>query len=550
MKTHYETDQWRNRREISWLNLSLPTRIAAHPEDGIKNNLKWLETEFRRIQRGLVDHQGDRALRNRLVAACSGITELEFALYRPAETSEGVLNDMYGALDQKSLSKPSSQYHQRMNYSEPTNQNDILMADRHYNTAPDFGRQRNKNRSSAPLTRGSNDMNNNRAGPKQSGKWIKKCLICHKINCWSTNHPKEERQKAFDRIKQRYPQKPDTEIRQFVMEIEGERPEVSFDNFLTDFESHLETDLNYDSDDEFLQSGNLIEEIGGENAVAYLNDQAIFHSFTAPNLNISDRSKTQIIFVDSETSDLSVSNSTVFDLQDIPTNEIKSLESTYALGNLSLNRYDDRIFHGLLIDTGAAGRSTVGIGQFRALQRLRKNLKLDKTQAGKVNISGIGAGVFASIGAVVLDTPIGQISFHLVPCNIPFLLGLSDMKNFGATPDVVNNKMLKHGKTVAQLFEKYGHLWMTLGYFETLFLYESDEPPMCLLTEQELRTIHRRWGHPSATRMWKILSRAGHETELHTIDRLTKFCRECQLNSNRPLRFKFALRKDNEFNHT
>ncbi|CAD6498714.1 BgTH12-04375 [Blumeria graminis f. sp. triticale] len=202
---------------------------------------------FRRIQRGLVDHQGNRALRNRLLVACSGITELEFALYRPAETFEGVLNDMYGALDQKSLSNPSSQYHQQMNYPDHTNSNGIHMADRHYNTALDFGRQRVKNR--------------------------------------------EERQKAFDRIKQRYPMKPDTEIRQFVIEVEGERPEDSLDIFLTDFESHLETGPDHDSDDEILQSGNLVEEIGGENAVAYLIDQAILHSFTAPRLNISDQPK-------------------------------------------------------------------------------------------------------------------------------------------------------------------------------------------------------------------------------------------------------------------
>ncbi|CAD6499506.1 BgTH12-03618 [Blumeria graminis f. sp. triticale] len=402
--------------------------------------------EFRRIQRGLVDHQGDRALRNRLVAACSGITELEFALYRPVETFEGVFNDMYGALDQKSLSNPLSQYHQQMNYPNHTNSNGIHMADCHYNTALDFSRQRGKNR--------------------------------------------EERQKAFDRIKQWYPMKPDTEIRQFVIEVEGERPEDSLDILLTDFESHLETRPDHNSDDKILQSGNLVEEIGSENAVAYLIDQTILHSFTAPRLNISDQPKIQIILANSEISDLSVSNATIFDLQKIPSNKIKSFESTYALGNLTTDRYNDCVFHGLLVDTGAAGRSTVGLGQFRALQQLCGDLKLDRTQAGKVNISGIGAGIFSSIGAVVLNTPIGQISFHLISCNIPFLLELSNMKRFGATPDVVNNKMLKHGKTVAHLFEKYGHLWMTLGYFENLFVYENNEPPMCLLTEQELQTIH------------------------------------------------------------
>ncbi|SZE99737.1 unnamed protein product [Blumeria hordei] len=200
--------------------------------------------EFRRIQKGLVDHQGDRALRNRLVAACCGITELEFALYQPAETFEGVLNNMYSALDQKSLSNPSSQYHQQMNYPDHTNSNGIHMADCHYNTALDFGRQRGKNR--------------------------------------------KERQKAFDRIQQQYHMKPDTEIKQFVFEVEGEQLEDSLDIFLMDFRSHLETGPDHNSDDKILSSRSLVEEIGGENAVAYLIDQAILHSFTAPRLIITD----------------------------------------------------------------------------------------------------------------------------------------------------------------------------------------------------------------------------------------------------------------------
>ena len=79
------------------------------------------------------------------------------------------------------------------------------------------------------------------------------------------------------------------EIGRFVIEVEGERPEYSFDNFLMGFESNLEAAQDGDfTDEECLQHQNLVEEIVGENAVANLNVQATFHSFTAPRLNNLD----------------------------------------------------------------------------------------------------------------------------------------------------------------------------------------------------------------------------------------------------------------------
>ncbi|KAI1003018.1 hypothetical protein K3495_g5187 [Podosphaera aphanis] len=50
------------------------------------------------------------------------------------------------------------------------------------------------------------------------------------------------------------------------------------------------------------------------------------------------------------------------------------------------------------------------------------------------------------------------------------------MKRLNAIPDVVDNKMMKNGKAAAELFEKYGHLWMTLGYSQTLFMCEEKDP--------------------------------------------------------------------------
>ena len=68
------------------------------------------------------------------------------------------------------------------------------------------------------------------------------------------------------------------------------------------------------------------------------------------------------------------------------------------------------------------------------------------------------------------------------------------------------------------------------------------------MTESELRRIHRRFGHPSVRRLFKILQRAGYDTEFKAIEHLTKYCHQCQINSKAPGRFKFILKDDYNFN--
>jgi hypothetical protein len=72
------------------------------------------------------------------------------------------------------------------------------------------------------------------------------------------------------------------------------------------------------------------------------------------------------------------------------------------------------------------------------------------------------------------------------------------------------------------------------------------------LTETELRQLHRRFGHPSAERLVRLLERAGHDDDQHrkVINRIIKYCSPCQRFGRSPGRFKFTIRDDVAFNHT
>lgn len=84
------------------------------------------------------------------------------------------------------------------------------------------------------------------------------------------------------------------------------------------------------------------------------------------------------------------------------------IERKFPLERLSAtDKYSAARFQGVLVDTGAAGYSTAGVEQFKALQRLRPGLKLDRKRANECRVKGIGDGVFSSLGAVDIQTPIG-----------------------------------------------------------------------------------------------------------------------------------------------
>ncbi|KAI0996097.1 hypothetical protein K3495_g12084, partial [Podosphaera aphanis] len=529
IKSHYETDHWINRRETVWntINLIEEMRKCSDKLEAFNN----LERELRRIQRGLQSHAGDAALRTRIINACSGVAELHFVLFSPAKTAEGVCSDIRARFMQLSLSNTSSSQYHQLEYPE-RGYDSTYLAERQYQTARGQGKGQGNRIFNNKI------KNNGKEFRAADSKWNKCCIVCKKTNCWSSEHTPEERRVAFDKVRNTYPTKTENAVQQFILQFEGESPVSELHHFLTINEPNDEIDPDEENLYEKDTYQYLTSEIGEINALTYLQNKTIQHKFTAPKLKFAtpDREEGRIITADSLNFDTFCNNddniSKEFNIKTSIPNEFYLFNQQFSIECCN-NKYDERIFHGVLVDTGAAGHSTVGVGQAKALQAIQKELKVDKERAGEVKISGIGNGVFVSLGSITLHTPIGKVTFHILPCNTPFLLGLQDMTYLGVTPDIQKNVMMKDQKPVAALIRKYGHLWMTLGHFESLYIYEnSNEPPICYLTEQQIKTCHRRWGHPSATRMWKVLRRAGHDIDINIINKISKYCQDFDAGTN------------------
>jgi hypothetical protein len=134
---------------------------------------------------------------------------------------------------------------------------------------------------------------------------------------------------------------------------------------------------------DFYDFNNYVTELGEINrlkTIAILNNYSVFHSLT----------KTDVFNLPAEPSAFT------FD-----------------------SRYSSETFQGIMPDSGAAGVSTAGQPQFTALQKLDPLLQINAITAGQHNIR-FGKGEALSQGTIDVATPLGTITFHIVPANTPF----------------------------------------------------------------------------------------------------------------------------------
>lgn len=177
-------------------------------------------------------------------------------------------------------------------------------------------------------------------------------------------------------------------------------------------------------------------------------------------------------------------------------------------------------------------------------------MPIKKSTGGTVKVQ-FRIGCAVSIGSIVLPTPIGDIEFHIVKADTPFLLSLSDMDKLGVYFNNIHN-ILVSPSTKVPLLRRFSLAFLIWWEFSQSFITSSFTSSSCLLTESELRRIHRRFDHPSANRLHDVLQRSGHQDiDRKLIDHLTKFCTYRQKYKGPSSRFKFNLRdSDLQFNHS
>jgi hypothetical protein len=193
--------------------------------------------------------------------------------------------------------------------------------------------------------------------------------------------------------------------------------------------------------------------------------------------------------------------------------------------------------------------STAGYGQYLAYRNtITDGTDIDTSQIRAVNVQ-FGIGSTALIRSVIVKTLIGLVDFHVVKADTPFLLCLADMDRLRVYYNNVTDTLIGPALTLP-ITQRFGHPFLIWGECLRTYIQDSFDYNPCYLTNTEIRRLHRRFGHPSAKKLHRVLERSGHDdVDRQAIDHLTKYCSFCQKYRRSPGRFKFTLRKDLDFNH-
>ncbi len=487
-KTHFETEENHQKYLSEWRETTLLRTISENPGKTRLECFQLTVDKLQKVQQGLTkEYQHEHNLRDQVINACRGVEECNLSLYKPAPTFEGVCSELRSAIGTAARSREvKSAFNTQI---EETDDNEYEYS-QHWTDRTYGGRGHNRGRGYR-WNRGRggqlNYENQRQQGNPSSGVnqrigfQRKKCHVCDKTGCWSTKHTVEERRRAYEKFRQHASyisaQETTTEYyNSFLAQYEGiegidNTTEPNSDQFL----SMSIEDTWYDNEHFTTELG----EVDGIQTVSILNDQSAYHVFTKHDTFVPEKQTT--------------------------------VNSAFTFND----RYSSHEFHGIMPDSGAAGISSAGEQQVLALQRKDSNIQIDTTAAGS-NTIRFGKGTATVKGVVKVPTPLGTITFHVVPTNTPFLFCLQDMDAMGVRFDNLKNILIQ-GNKIVPIVRKWGHPWMLLDQLEETIA-------CCHLTETELRQLHRRFGHPSVQRLTNVLQRAGHDVDIAVIKQLTKFC--------------------------
>jgi hypothetical protein len=105
------------------------------------------------------------------------------------------------------------------------------------------------------------------------------------------------------------------------------------------------------------------------------------------------------------------------------------------------NRYSDATFQGIMPDSGAAGVFIARKPQVIALQKLDP-IVLINTSIIRNHKIRFGKGDAVSIGTIQVGTPLGNITFNVLPTNTLFLYCLQDIDRIKVKLDNIQNMLV------------------------------------------------------------------------------------------------------------
>lgn len=226
----------------------------------------------------------------------------------------------------------------------------------------------------------------------------KKCLVCNKTGCWSTNHTLEERRRAKS-------------LYLTMCQVSGVEPQ--FAAYLAAVEGD-ETEYVRPATiaAHFTQSATVGADYNDDVAtVNYLTNAAFLHHMTG---------------------------------KDVRNMRAKEESHTFVLEN----RYNQKVYQGILPDSGVAEVSTYGMDQYLALKAETALGDIDEARAGEAQVKFGQGKTKSSVGTITMPTALRDIDFHVINAPTPFLMCLGDMDKLHIYYNNLIDKMIQGTKAL------------------------------------------------------------------------------------------------------
>ena len=315
IKKRFETDERTRHLIQEWEKASLQSYLSQGNKT-TRQALDELVKELSTLQQSLPEaYQPDSIMRDKLLMACRVVDACQFACFKPAPTVTGLIADL-----QASIAMTEERQGKEMQSKETT----MYYTDRRYHGQLQPYRRRPP-------------------GPKQPyssqrhRRQQRRCYVCRKLECWSTNHTEKERQEAKQRIQDRVSQLLQDDDGDEEAEDIGEEDTEEVDALILDFPSldtnEPELPTQYAESYCTLTSAISVSVTEAENMVQDLANAATRHAL----------------------------------IHDRPTHPTTYLTVKPPAVDDRPKRYPDTRFFGIMVDSGAAARSTAGLDQFRAI---------------------------------------------------------------------------------------------------------------------------------------------------------------------------------------
>jgi hypothetical protein len=238
MKKFFEKSEWKRFNLTKWQVMHIDNVIVVNSNLFLIECFQKLCVDLDDVQNKLnFDYHDSNQMRKILIRACRNHSILLIDLHNSSSKFSDLINVLYNNIvNYESINKKNNTYFQNIDIIDCDHAHDHNFIDKQYH------REFDNNCSNRKFSI------NSRSRDKFSIRVSKKCFVCDKFNCWSTNHTKKKR----DDFKKRFAnrnlnwksrQEFKRRLKQFITKFEDNQNE----NFIIQFFEELNIDFEIDN---------------------------------------------------------------------------------------------------------------------------------------------------------------------------------------------------------------------------------------------------------------------------------------------------------------